>query len=60
MASAYCPDCDKRIVVDPTPSVGKKLTCPHCGAFLEVVANGPLKLDWAREESDGYWEDDDW
>ena len=60
MASAYCPDCDRRIVVKVSPSIGRRLTCPHCGAYLEVVNIDPLKLDWAREDPDETWEDEDW
>jgi alpha-aminoadipate carrier protein LysW len=61
MASAYCPDCEEKIVINPSPVVGKRLTCPHCGTDVEVVGTDPLKLDWADEESDGDWEDDeDW
>ena len=61
MASGWCPDCDGRIIINPSPVVGKKLTCPHCGTEVEVVGTDPLELDWVYEESDGGWEDDeDW
>jgi alpha-aminoadipate carrier protein LysW len=59
MASAYCPDCDGRIVLNPTPKVGKRLTCPHCDADLEVIDVDPLELDWAYEEPDEDWGDDE-
>lgn len=59
MASAYCPDCDEKIIINPSPVVGKKLICPHCDADLEIVGTDPLELDWAYEDPDGDWEDDE-
>jgi alpha-aminoadipate carrier protein LysW len=58
MESGYCPDCDGTIIINPFPVVGKKLTCPHCDADLEVIDVDPVELDWAYEESDEDWEDD--
>jgi alpha-aminoadipate carrier protein LysW len=54
MASAYCPDCDERIVLNPNPRVGKRITCPHCEADLEVIGVDPLELDWVYD-----WDEDD-
>ena len=59
MSHAYCPDCDGRISFNPTPKVGKRLTCPHCDAELEVIDLDPVELDWAYEESDEDWDDED-
>ena len=59
MAIAYCPDCDGRITINPSPRVGKRLTCPHCDADLEIIAVDPVELDWVYEESDADWEDDE-
>ena len=59
MVSACCPDCDGDIILNPTPKVGKGLTCPHCGADLEVIGVDPVELDWAYEESDEDWGDDE-
>jgi alpha-aminoadipate carrier protein LysW len=56
MASAYCPDCDEKITLNPNPVVGQKLTCPHCDADLEVIGVDPLELDWAY---DWEWDDED-
>lgn len=47
MASAFCPDCDGRIVFNPHAVVGQKVTCPHCDSDLEVIGVEPLELDWA-------------
>jgi lysine biosynthesis protein LysW len=46
-------------MLNPTPKVGKGLTCPHCGADLEVIGVDPVELDWAYEESDEDWGDDE-
>ena len=47
MASAHCPDCDLRIVLNPHAKLGQELACPHCDADLEVIGVDPLQLDWA-------------
>ena len=63
MASAYCPDCDGKIVMNPTATLGQKLTCPHCDAELEVISVDPLEIDWVYDwswEEDDDEEDDDW
>ena len=51
MASAHCPDCDLRIVLNPHAKLGQKLACPHCDADLEVTGVEPLELDWAYDWS---------
>ena len=56
MGSAYCPDCDGRIVLNPHANLGQKLTCPHCDAELEVISLNPLELDWAY---DWIWDEDE-
>jgi hypothetical protein len=56
MASTYCPDCDERIVLNPKPQVGRKITCPHCEADLEVISTEPLELDWSY---DWDWDEDE-
>ena len=56
MGSAYCPDCDGRIVLNPHANLGQKLTCPHCDAELEVISLNPLELDWAYDWS---WDEDE-
>ena len=59
MASAYCPDCDEKIVFNPHARVGQKLVCPHCDADLEVLSTDPLELDWAYDwDDEGKWDDD--
>jgi alpha-aminoadipate carrier protein LysW len=56
MASAYCPDCDAKITLNPNVRVGQKLTCPDCDAELEVIATDPVELDWAY---DWNWEEEE-
>ena len=56
MASAYCPECDGSITVNPHAVVGQKLGCPHCEAELEVIGVDPLELDWGYDWS---WEDEE-
>jgi lysine biosynthesis protein LysW len=56
MASAYCPDCDEKIVLNPKPQIGKRFKCSNCDAELEVIGTDPLELDWAY---DWDWDDDD-
>ncbi len=61
MASVYCPDCDGTIVLNPHPTLGQKLTCPHCDAELEVISVDPLELDWAYDwEWDEDEDEEDW
>jgi alpha-aminoadipate carrier protein LysW len=56
MASAYCPDCDGRIALNPHATVGQRVTCPNCDSDLEVISVDPLELDWAYDWS---WDDDE-
>lgn len=59
MPSAYCPDCDEKIVLN-NPRVGQKLFCPHCDTEVEVIGIDPLDLDWAYDMSyDDDWDDED-
>ena len=62
MAMAFCPECDRRIDVGPRPKEGQQVTCPHCGADLEVINLQPLELDWAYIEPEEDWEEEelDW
>ncbi|MDX1612978.1 MAG: hypothetical protein R3300_01635 [Candidatus Promineifilaceae bacterium] len=57
MASAFCPDCNQKIVLGPKPRKGQWVVCPHCNAELEIVSIRPLELDWASDIDDD--EDDE-
>jgi lysine biosynthesis protein LysW len=57
MSVALCPDCEEGINFGSRVRIGQRLSCPHCGADLEVVELSPIELDWAYEDTD--WEDED-
>jgi lysine biosynthesis protein LysW len=57
MSVALCPDCEEGINFGSRVRIGQRVSCPHCGADLEVVEVSPLELDWAYEDVD--WEDQD-
>lgn len=61
MALATCIECDEEIEINGRPRLGQKVTCPNCGAELEVASINPLELDWAYEDDadDEDWDDDD-
>ncbi len=54
MAQGYCPDCDSDIKLGGDPRKGQKVTCPSCGAYLEVVGLSPIELDWALDDEEDY------
>jgi lysine biosynthesis protein LysW len=56
MVSAYCPDCDQKIVLPAPVALGQRLTCLHCDAELEVISVEPLELDWVYDWS---WEEEE-
>jgi Zn-finger nucleic acid-binding protein len=63
MPSAFCPDCDEEIIMNPRATLGQKLNCPHCEAELEVISVEPLEFDWAYDwtwEEDEDEDDEDW
>jgi len=64
MDSAYCPDCDGKIVMNPHAKLGQKIACPHCEAELEIISVEPLELDWAYDwswdDDEDYDDDEDW
>lgn len=57
MSLALCPDCEEGINMGSDARIGQRISCPHCGADLEVVELSPIELDWAYD--DGDWEEDD-
>lgn len=52
MAQGFCPECDTEIGLGKTPKLSQKVTCPSCGAFLEVVETTPIELDWAFDDGE--------
>ena len=49
----FCVHCDHRIELGARVRAGNRVTCPACGAHLEVINLGPLELDWAYDEPYG-------
>jgi transcription initiation factor IIE alpha subunit len=61
MAIAFCPECEEGVSLGPRPRIGQRVTCPHCNAELEVVDLSPVELDWAYDELEVDWEEEeDW
>ncbi len=52
---ANCPECDARIELQD-PMQGEIVTCPDCGAELEVIELEPLTLELAPEEEEDWGE----
>ena len=54
--TAQCPDCEHEIILENIPTLGQKVTCPECWAYLEVTNLKPLELAWETDlvEDDGY------
>jgi lysine biosynthesis protein LysW len=56
MAKGYCIECDTPIKLGNSPVKGLKVSCPKCGAYLQVVAISPIELDWEYDmDMDYYW-----
>lgn len=46
MPRGNCPVCDADIRLGKAGAVyGKRITCPECGATLEVIEEDPLELE---------------
>lgn len=59
MTRVSCPECDAVVTVSKGAGIGQKVTCPSCGAFLEIIETSPVELDWATEDEDEYEDEDD-
>ncbi|HUV94098.1 MAG TPA: lysine biosynthesis protein LysW [Anaerolineae bacterium] len=59
MPLATCPGCDGDIMIPYRAKIGDGVTCPSCGAELEVVDTDPIDLDWAYDDSDYEHDDGD-
>ncbi|MBC7221372.1 lysine biosynthesis protein LysW [Candidatus Bipolaricaulota bacterium] len=59
MPRATCPVCDAELRLSQAEVVfGRRLTCPECGAVLEVVEEDPLELEEVFEFQDDFEEDE--
>ncbi|MBN2556245.1 MAG: hypothetical protein JXA97_09945 [Anaerolineales bacterium] len=52
MPESFCPECEGKIRLSASPSKGDNVTCPACGAYLQVVSTSPIELDWAFDDDD--------
>ena len=52
MALGHCPECETELKLGNSSRKGQKLTCPSCGASLEVVVLSPIELDWTFDEEE--------
>ena len=55
-ATSQCPECDGGVVVGADAVKGEVLSCPDCGAELEVTAIGPVALALAPEAEEDWGE----
>lgn len=48
---AQCPECEAFMDLEPDEvDEGEIISCPECGADLEVVNTNPIELDLAEDE----------
>ena len=55
-ASSKCPECDGDVSVGPDAVKGEIVSCPDCGAELEVTAIEPVTLALAPEAEEDWGE----
>jgi alpha-aminoadipate carrier protein LysW len=53
---ARCPECDADVSVGVDAVKGEIVSCPDCGAELEVTATQPLALALAPEAEEDWGE----
>lgn len=60
MPRATCPVCDAELRLSQAEAVfGRRITCPGCGAVLEVVEEDPLELEEVFDFQDDFDEEDE-
>jgi len=55
VTSPVCPECEASIALS-SPLRGEIVTCPECGAELEVTAINPVQLALAPMEQEDWGE----
>ena len=55
-ATTKCPECDGDVAVGADAVKGEIVSCPDCGAELEVTAIGPIVLALAPEAEEDWGE----
>ncbi len=58
--TAFCPDCDSEIYFSRRPRLDQVVVCQECNATLTVVEMDPIVLEWAMEEDDYNYDDDEY
>ncbi len=56
MADSECPECAGHIIPRPGIEAGEVISCPDCGAKLEVKSVSPFTLDKAPEVQEDWGE----
>lgn len=54
--AVVCPECDGEVPLGDDVIVGEIVTCPDCGADLEVMSLNPSKMELAPEEEEDWGE----
>jgi alpha-aminoadipate carrier protein LysW len=54
--TAECPECAGTVLFAGNTLKGEIVTCPDCGAELEVTATNPIQLDLAPKEEEDWGE----
>ncbi len=54
--SAACPECEATVDLAPDTEEGEIVTCPECGAELEVTKLDPVELVVAPTEEEDWGE----
>jgi len=58
MPRATCPVCEAELRLSKAEAVfGRRITCPECGAVLEVVEEDPLELEEVLDFQDDFDEE---
>jgi lysine biosynthesis protein LysW len=55
-----CIDCGSKFFLKGRIELGQAVTCPECGAWMEISSLDPVQVDWIYEEPDEDQEDEDW
>jgi alpha-aminoadipate/glutamate carrier protein LysW len=55
-ATSKCPECDGNVSVGADAVKGEIVSCPDCGAELEVTATAPVALALAPEAEEDWGE----
>jgi alpha-aminoadipate carrier protein LysW len=51
-----CPECDGNLAIPADVMENELITCPDCGAELEIISLDPIELDLAPEVEEDWGE----